>query len=153
GLHGQFSEVTVAADDEKARRLRVTDQFVEALALPRKVHPLFPSMILGNDLDARREDAHLRGLAELFFEPFPLRVAEERRLGVGVGDVRSLVRHELVALLERAAEVARVEKDHLHALAYGAESCRMIDAFLGAPRGVLRDAEEVEEDLLRFLLL
>src|SRR6185312_1388276 len=66
-----------------------------------------------------------------------------------MGDAVNLV---VGRLLERAAVVARVEQDDLHAAAGRTEDRCRVDAFLSSPRIVRTGAEEVEEQLLRLIL-
>jgi hypothetical protein len=72
-----------------------------------------------------------RRLLEHFFEPGPLRRAENRGRFIVRGH-RSAAKHRFVLrrLLQRAAEVAGVEQDDLNALSSGPKALRVIHTFL-----------------------
>src|ERR1043166_2830150 len=132
----------------------VLEEVVQTIALVREVLPFLPAMVLGDDLDAGDEDAHLRRDFQLLAEPGPLCLAEHGRLGVGAWLIRSFAFDGLAGFLfERTAEITRVEQNHLHALVGWPEHRGVIHTLLCAARRILRDAEEIEEELLRFVLL
>ena len=145
----------VAAQNDHAVRLRVAEELVEAVAFERQVGPLLVRVLVRDELDARNDQPQLGRLFELLFKPLPLLGPEHRGLGVSVRQVwhNPSAGQRPGVLLELAPEVAQVEQDDLDPLALGADHLRVVDALLRAPRRVFGDAEEVEEQLLRSVLV
>src|SRR5262245_33207503 len=122
--------MAIAAQHDESSGLGVAEELVQPCTLQRKVHPLFPAVVLGNKLNARAEQPHLGRNLELLLEPFPLRVAEHAGFRIGVGNVRSRAGGRLVAFLERAPMVASIKQDDLDALSRGPKNLGAIDALL-----------------------
>ena len=142
----------VAAQDDDALGTGISNQVIKPLSLVRKVHPLLEAVVLRDDLDAGNQQPHLGRHAKLLAQPAPLGITQNRgrRIGVAVIGIAVFVR---LFPLEPAAEITRIEQDHLHALAFGAEDLCVIDPRAMPARRVSRVAEEVEEDLLRLVFL
>lgn len=143
-----FGEVSVSAEEDGGAAVCRFEKLEEACFFVGHVGPLFEAVIGGEKLDGADDDAEFGGLCEFGGEPVPLFFAEHGGVGSGCLDV--VLAAVDFFLLERAAEVAGVEQDELHALSGGSEDFGVVDAFGFTGRVVGGEAEDILEDLLRF---
>ncbi len=132
----------------------LADQSVQALALGRQVPPALEAVAFDDALHAADEHAHVGTLAQLRFEPAPLRVAEHGLARFAVGQVALLARRAaLIGGFQWRAEPARVQPDDLHAPSAAFDHLRVIEALALMARVLRANAPEAQELVFARLLL
>jgi hypothetical protein len=139
----ELGVVGVAADEDDAAGSFAADEVDQALVVAGVVDPGFPAGKVGEHLQARGEDAQLRGNVELLLQPLPLALAEHGCVVIGqacVGPwhfttglalrgfpffIRGAAK---IVMSNRRAVVSQVGKNDLHAPLFRTEQIRRVDA-------------------------
>jgi hypothetical protein len=79
--------VTIARNEYHSVGVGLVDEVEESLTLQGEVAPLFETVTVGDDLNARGDDTEIGGRLQLFLEPGPLGLAQYSRRGIVFGKV------------------------------------------------------------------
>ncbi len=113
-------------------------KIVEALPLARKITPFLVPVRIGDKLDRADDQAHIGLFVEFAFQPFPLRLSEQRGRDIVARDVIAK-RTQCVGpgqAPQFTAKKARAEQDDLDALATGSDDDAVLHSRAAAHRGL-----------------
>ena len=120
----------------------------------RQIAPPLPAVALDHTLDAADKEAYVRGRAELGLEPAPLRLAEHRLGGIGIGQIALLAgRAALIGRQPGRPKPAQVQPDELHAAGADREHLRVIQPVTRAARVIGGELPEAQELVFRGVLV
>lgn len=143
--------MAVSAEEDDVVGGGFFEQTDELEAFGRDVRPLFIRVVGGDDLDAGNDEPEVSRFTKFGFEPSPLGIPEDGRLGVGDGLV--FFPFAEAFFLKSTAEIAGVEIDDLEAFSFGALDVGVINA-RGLASGVIcGETEGVLEVFLRLYTL
>ena len=141
--------MTIPTEYDDTVRFGAAQQLEESLAFLGDQCPLLERMFVAQQLNAGADQSQIGRDFQLFLEPLPLFLAEERCPWIVVRDRwRDAGPRVELAALHFAAEVATIEHNHLDALTDRPEKLRVVNALLRTARRIGRHAEEVQKHLL-----